>query len=197
MDSDRAECGNLGRWLAQIGGDLDRYLKFEHPDAMHEPDRWRAVLAQPLPDRGVGIAAVMDEIGRYLIPNGSQIPNPGSTAFITTGAASVGALATVAGAVASPQRLGLTAFSFLEELSLQWMAELFELPPGMKGLYSSGGSVANLVALGAARQAAFEGMASTRPATACAGRAVSTPPRPATTRSGARRRCWAWGAKRW
>lgn len=154
--SDRAECGNLGRWLAQIGGDLDRYLEFEHPDAMREPDSWRAALDRPLPRQGVGIAAVMHEMGRYLIPNGSQIPNPGSTAFITTGATSVGALATLAGAVAAPQRLGLTAFNFLEELSLQWLAELFDLPPGMKGLYSSGGSVANLVALGAARQAAFE-----------------------------------------
>ncbi len=157
-DNDRAECGHLGRWLAQLGDELDGYLKFEHPDAMHEPQRWRAVLERPLPEQGVGIAKVMDEIGRYLVPNGSQIPNPGSSAFITTGATSVGALATVAGAVAAPQRLGLTAFSFLEELSLEWLAALFELPPGMKGLYSSGGSVANLVALGAARQAAFEGI---------------------------------------
>ena len=33
---------------------------------------------------------------------------------------------------------------------------MFELPAGMKGLYSSGGSVANLVALGGARQSAME-----------------------------------------
>lgn len=156
MRHDRAECGSLGHWLAQIGKDLDRYLKFDHPDAMERAAVWRAALARPLPERGVGIEVVMDEIARHLIPNGSQIPNPRSSAFITTGAASVGALATVAGAVAAPQRIGLTAFSFLEELSLDWLAELFELPAGMKGLYSSGGSVANLVALGAARQAAFQ-----------------------------------------
>lgn len=91
-----------------------------------------------------------------LIPNGSQIPNPGCTSFITTGATNAGVLATLAGSVASPQRLGLTAFNYLEELSLQWMADMFELPEHMKGVYSSGGSVANLVALGAARQWAFE-----------------------------------------
>lgn len=156
MTHDRAECGDLGLWLAQIGEELDRYLKFDHPDAMQRAERWRSALGGPLPQQGVGIATVMDEITRYLIPNGSQVPNPGFSAFITTGATSVGALATVAGAVAAPQRLGLTAFNFVEELSLDWMAELFELPAGMKGLYSSGGSVANLVALGAARQAAFE-----------------------------------------
>ena len=156
MTQDRAECGELAHWLAKLGADLDRYLAFEHADAMHQPQRWRDALDRPLPDQGIGIEAVMDEIGRYLIPNGSQIPNPGCTAFITTGAASLGALATVAGSIASPQRLGLTAFSYLEELSLQWMAEMFGLAPEMKGLYSSGGSTANLVALGGARQSAFE-----------------------------------------
>ena len=156
MIHDDAECGKLGHWLGQLGGDLDRYLTFKHRDAMDEPERWRAMLDLPLPEQGIGIAGVMDEFGRYVIPNGSQIPNPGSTAFITTGATSVGALATLAAAVAAPQRLGLTAFNFLEELSLNWLVNMFELPSTMKGVYSSGGSVANLVALGGARQAAFE-----------------------------------------
>ncbi|WP_273209976.1 pyridoxal phosphate-dependent decarboxylase family protein [Marinobacter subterrani] len=48
-----------------------------------------------------------------------------------------------------------TAFNFLEELSLQWLAQMFGLGP-MLGVYSSGGSVANLIALGGARQSAFE-----------------------------------------
>jgi len=117
---------------------------------------WHAVLAQALPERGVGIERVLAELGQQVIANGSQIPNPGCTAFITTGATSVGVLASLAGSVAAPQRLGLTAFNYLEELSLEWLAEMFELPSAMKGLYSSGGSVANLVALGAARQWAFE-----------------------------------------
>ncbi|MCB1906320.1 MAG: aminotransferase class V-fold PLP-dependent enzyme [Rhodocyclaceae bacterium] len=156
MEQDRAACGDLGHWLGRIGRDLDDFLKFEHGDAMARAGDWQAALACPLPERGVGIEAVTAEIGRWLIANGSQIPNPASSAFITTGATTVGALATAAGAIAAPQRIGLTAFNFLEELSLDWLAELFELPAGMKGLYSSGGSVANLVALGTARQAAFE-----------------------------------------
>jgi glutamate/tyrosine decarboxylase-like PLP-dependent enzyme len=123
---------------------------------MHEPARWQAVLGGELPEHGIGIERVLGEMGEYLIPAGSQIPNPACTSFITTGATSIGALATLAGAVAAPQRLGLTAFNHLEELSLDWMARMFELPAGMKGLYSSGGSVANLVALGGARQSAME-----------------------------------------
>ncbi|MBE0616005.1 MAG: aminotransferase class V-fold PLP-dependent enzyme [Burkholderiales bacterium] len=156
MSNDRAECGNLAKLLQQLGGQLDQYLRFEHADAMQDAKRWRSALEGSLPEQGVGIEQVIEQLGRDLIPNGSQIPYPGCTSFITTGATSVGALVTLAGAVAAPQRIGLTAFSFLEELSLQWLAEMFELPPQMKGVYSSGGSVANLVALGAARQWAFE-----------------------------------------
>jgi aromatic-L-amino-acid decarboxylase len=156
MKTDKADCGDISPWLSHLGAYLDQYQRFEHEDAMHPSKQWRDVLNQPLPNQGIGIETLMEEIGKTLIPNGSQIPKPGCTSFITTGATNAGVLATLAGAVAAPQRLGLTAFNYLEELSLQWLAEMFELPEPMKGVYSSGGSVANLVALGAARQWAFE-----------------------------------------
>ncbi|MBW0149455.1 pyridoxal phosphate-dependent decarboxylase family protein [Marinobacter arenosus] len=156
MNTDRAECGHLTEFSAQLARQLDAFLTFQHPDAMQQANAWRLALDQPVPEEGIGIEKVLMELGQWVIPNGSPIPYPGCTAFITTGATTIGALATLAGAIASPQRLGLTAFNLLEELSLDWMARMFELPDTMKGLYSSGGSVANLVALGAARQAAFE-----------------------------------------
>ncbi|MES3674904.1 aminotransferase class V-fold PLP-dependent enzyme [Halomonas elongata] len=156
MATEPAECGKLEQHLQVLGRSLDRFLTFQHPDAMHEPARWRSALERRLPDTGIGIDAVMEEMTHYVIPNGSAFPNPGSTAFITTGATTISALATLAGAVASPQRLSLNAFNFLEAQSLNWLAQLFRLPADMQGLYTSGGSVANLVALGAARQRAFE-----------------------------------------
>ena len=156
MSTDKANCGNIASLLETLGKHLDKYQRFEHDDAMQQHKNWLCALGQPVPQEGVGIEKLIEEIGMTLIPNGSQIPKPGCTSFITTGATNAGVLATLAGAVASPQRLGLTAFNYLEELSLQWMADMFELPKNMKGVYSSGGSVANLVALGAARQWAFE-----------------------------------------
>jgi aromatic-L-amino-acid decarboxylase len=90
-----------------------------------------------------------------VIPNGSAMPKPGFSSFITTGGVTASTLASIAASIASPQRYGLTAFNFLEALSLQWLADLFGLT-SMQGVYSSGGSVANLLALGAARQSAFE-----------------------------------------
>lgn len=155
-EDDFAESARLHALLDELGEGLEEYLRFEDRDAMENVALWRSALAQPLPDHGIGIEPLVAEIRAYLLPNGSPIPKPGFSAFITTGASTAAVIAALAGMVAAPQRLGLTAFSYLEELSLQWLAELFKLPDGMQGVYSSGGSVANIVALGAARQAAFE-----------------------------------------
>jgi aromatic-L-amino-acid decarboxylase len=59
-------------------------------------------------------------------------------------------------ALASPQRYAVSAFNLLEDVSLRWLAEACGLDGSVTGVYSSGGSVANLLALGAARQSAFD-----------------------------------------
>jgi aromatic-L-amino-acid decarboxylase len=155
MSGDKAETGRLQELLARVGAGLDQYLKFEHQDAFSRRDSWSAALEQPVPRQGVGIDRVVDELMTQVVTNGSALSRPGFTAFITTGGTSVSTLASTAASVASPQRYGRTAFNLLEELSLDWLAQMLGLG-AMKGIYSSGGSVANLVALGAARQAAFE-----------------------------------------
>ncbi|HEY0464797.1 MAG TPA: pyridoxal-dependent decarboxylase [Polyangiaceae bacterium] len=155
MTREAAETGKLQSLLGQLGAGLDEYLKFEHPDALHPGQRWREDLNLALPQAGIGIQRVLNELVAQVIPNGSAVPRPGFCSFITTGGVSVATLASTAASIASPQRYGLTAFNFLEELSLEWLSELFGLK-SMQGVYSSGGSVANLLALGAARQSAFE-----------------------------------------
>ncbi len=153
---DEASCGPLSPALQQLGVYLDRFNEGEHGDAGLRRSEWQAALRRPLPHTGIGLDKVLKELGEQVIPNGSAIPLPGFTSFITTGASNAGVLAALAAMVASPQRIGLTAFQELEELSLNWLVELFQLSPQMKGVYSSGGSTANLLALGAARQWAFE-----------------------------------------
>ena len=153
---DSAACGELSQHLQTIGSALDQYLQFEQPDAIATVGQWKNRLSKPLPEQGIGIDQLLAEMNAELIPNGAQIPYGGCTAYINTGATSAGVLATLAGSVAAPQRYTLTAFNYLEELSLDWLVQLLSLPAEMKGVYSSGGSVANLVALGAARQWTFE-----------------------------------------
>jgi len=153
---EKAECNHISENLLSLGKYLDQYLELKHDDAFCNKNDWKNQLDHPLPEQGVGIKAVISELGNSVILNGSAIPKPGFSSFITTGATTVGALATLAGSIAAPQRIGLNAFNYLETVSLNWMAELFGLNASMKGIYSSGGSVANLLALGAARQSAFE-----------------------------------------
>ena len=155
MSQDRAETGRLEELLARVGAGLDQYLNFDHADAASRRESWSSALEQSVPQQGVGIDAVVSELMDQVVPNGSSVSRPGFTAFITTGGTSASTLASTAASVASPQRYMQTAFNLLEELSLDWLAQMFGLGE-MKGIYSSGGSVANLVALGAARQSAFE-----------------------------------------
>lgn len=152
---DSAETGKLEQLLQQVGQGLDQYLKFEHDDAQINAKTWHKQLNIPLPEQGIGINAMTNELIQQIITNGSGIPKPGASAYITTGAVTASALATAAANIASPQRYHLTAFNFIEELSLEWLAQMLGVP-NLKGVYSSGGSVANLIALGAAKQSAFE-----------------------------------------
>lgn len=155
MQSDLAETHNIQKLLAHLGGGLDQFLKFEHPDALHPQATWQSYLDTPLPQVGVGIDQVVQDLLEQVIPNGSPVSKPGFTSFITTGATSASVLASTAASIASPQRYGITAFNLLEDVSLRWLAGLCQIGH-MQGVYSSGGSVANLLALGAARQHAFE-----------------------------------------
>ena len=91
-----------------------------------------------------------------MVANGGRFCDPAWWGFITAGPTTASTLALAAAPIAGTQRYTITAFNHLEELSLDWMAELCQLHPEMKGVYVSGGSVANLVGLGAARQAVLE-----------------------------------------
>ena len=143
-------------FLESVGDALQDFLHGDHVDPMTRRDQWLSALERPLPDEGVGGSAVIDELVRNVVPNGARINEPGFWGWITTEPGPVATAASLAAIVASPQRYTMTAFNYLEELSLEWLAQLCGLGSNMKGVYSSGGSVANLVALGAARQWALE-----------------------------------------
>ncbi len=143
--------------LGRVATELDLLVEHGASDALRRRAAWTAALDQPLPEAGVGAAAVLEEIAENLIPNGSRISDPRCWGWIVSLPGPVAVAASAAGSVAASQRYTINAFNLLEELSLSWLAQLCGLDSTqMRGIYSSGGSVANLVALGAARQWAFE-----------------------------------------
>ncbi len=151
-----AEIRRTSELLARLGPALDAYQE------AHEATCYPAYVpgsipseAASLPERGVSPDAVVDELAR-VVAEGSRISAPGWLSFITTGASTIPALAATAVAVAGGQRYLLNAFNALEHTGLRWLADLCGLPGEVTGVFSSGGSTAQLIGLGAARQAAYE-----------------------------------------
>jgi aromatic-L-amino-acid decarboxylase len=154
--TERSLNGELAAQLGRVGAALDAVLTRGRADPVERRAEWTAALDLPLPADGIGAKATIDELIDVVVPNGARMSERGFWGWITAGPDTVPLLAATAAAVASPQRYTITAFNVLEEVSLRWLAELCSLPAGMLGVYTSGGSVANLVALGAARQWSFE-----------------------------------------
>ncbi len=157
MEEDRAELARLGDAIGRLAGPLEDFNRFEGPDlAARDQDTWTAALDESLPEQGAGLDAVLDELARAVIPYGLRNGAPGFSGWITTAPTTSGTVASLAAAVAGSQRWWVQPFNLLEAVALRWLAQLLGLPPSMQGAFTSGGSVANLVALGAARQHAFE-----------------------------------------
>ena len=154
---DPAELGRLEASVRQLLPDLEGFLRFDAPDiSVTDREAWIAALDRPLPDEPAGLETVLDELGSWLVPHGQRTPHPGFMAYIIGRATTAGLAAGIAAQTAGHFRYFLTSFNFVEELSLRWLAELCGIPITHYGVYSSGGSTANLLAMGAARQAAFE-----------------------------------------
>ena len=154
--AETAETGRASETLGRLGPAIDAFqaahAAFPYVAYQRPAD---APTAGPLPEAGIGLDAMVDELAD-LVAQGSRIGAPGFVGFITTGASTSGALAETAMAFAGGQRYTIHAFNRLEHDSLRWLAQLCGLPEGVTGVYSSGGSTANLIGLGSARQAAFE-----------------------------------------
>jgi aromatic-L-amino-acid decarboxylase len=117
---------------------------------------WQNILDVPLPKDGRGLEAVLSTLGDVIIPNGLRNGAPGFAGWVTTSPTTSGIVAALASSVAGSQRYWVQPFNYLETVALGWLRELLGLGDDMQGTFTSGGSVANLVALGAARQHAFE-----------------------------------------
>ena len=154
--SPHPETGRFAETFEQVGAALDEWLAKERVDALRSATGWQTSLAGPVPRDGIGADATLQEFIDVVLPNGPHLTSEASWGWITTGPSTVPTAVAAASAIAAPQRQTVTAFNVLEELALDWLVELCRLPSGMKGVFSSGGSTANLIALGAARQWALE-----------------------------------------
>ena len=154
---DPAELGQLTATVERVLPAIEEFWRYDgRDDAARRRPGWLARLDVPLPEDGGGIGAVVADLAEVVIPNGSRVGEPGWSSFITTGPTTCAVAAWLAAAAAGSQRYAVQAFNTLERVALDWVAQLCGIPAACQGVFSSGGSTANLVALGAARQWAFE-----------------------------------------
>lgn len=155
--TDAARTRGLDAALRAVVPALDAHLEAPATGTLFGPDAtWRALLDTPLPQTGAGDVATLRLLAETVVPDAMRMTSPGFLGWITTGSTVVPAVARLVATVAGTQRYLGHSTGLLESVALRWLAEVCSLPPEMQGVFSSSGSVANLVAMGAARQAAYE-----------------------------------------
>jgi len=161
LAADPAETSRLGEAITRLLPALEQFNRFEGIDpAARQRGQWLAALSEELPEQGCGLDDVLRGLVDVAIPYGLRNGAPGFNGWITTAPTTAGTAASLAAAVAGSQRWWVQPFNFLEALALRWLAALLGLPAEWQGTFTAGGSSANLVALGAARQQAFERLGS-------------------------------------
>lgn len=155
-DSDPARANGLVESLARLLSSLDEFNRFEGPDRAAERSAWRPLLEEPLPAEGAGADAVLSLLSDVVVRHGLRLGAPGFCGWVTTGPTVTPVAAQIAGSVAASQRWWTHPSNMLEVQSIRWLAELLGMPANTGGSLVSGGAMANLVGLTAARQHAAE-----------------------------------------
>lgn len=112
------------------------------------------LLAEPLPLEGADPEALLRRLETDVFPNISHVDHPRFFAFVPGPGNFVSTLATALAAghnVFAGTWLGGSAAARLEQTVLDWLKGIVGYPDSAGGLFLSGGSMANLTALGAAR----------------------------------------------
>jgi glutamate/tyrosine decarboxylase-like PLP-dependent enzyme len=136
---------------------LEQFLRYEDQDpAASNFAGWREALDEPLPRQGAGAQATLEILKEVVIPHGLRTGAPGFAGWVTTTPTVVPAAAAFGASLAGAARWWVQSFNFLEVLALDWIKQLLGIPATYQGTFSSGGSVANLIGIGAARQGAGE-----------------------------------------
>lgn len=155
LDPDVEEMRRLGylavdRAVAHLAGLRERRV-VTPPRA----DELRALVDEPLPRAGHGLAESIDRYFDRILPRATLVNHPRFFAYVPgpgSFAGAVGAWLAAATNTFVGTWLGGSVMAQLELLTLDWLRQLLGLPPTFQaGILTSGGSMANLGALAAAR----------------------------------------------
>ncbi len=146
--SDRARVDGLAASLAGVVDALG-----EAGTCAARRSDWRARIDAPLPEEGASAESVLADVADLLGKGALPLGAPGFAGWVATAPTVVPVVTQLIAAVAAPQRWWVHPGGSLERVALRWLGELVGLGD-VPGSLVSGGAVANLVALAAARQRA-------------------------------------------
>jgi glutamate/tyrosine decarboxylase-like PLP-dependent enzyme len=109
---------------------------------------------EPLPERGEGTLAALTELAGRARATATRSSGPRFFHFVMGGATPAALGADWLTSVYDQSAFAFASSPFaarLEQISLAWLRQLFELPEEMGGVLTSGATMANFVALAAAR----------------------------------------------
>src|SRR5215813_189282 len=119
-----------------------------------------AELREPLPEGPTPVDTLLDQLRRVVWPNIGNVQHPRFFAFIPSPSNFVSVMADALAAGFNPfagNWLEGSGPAQIELVTIDWLREMCGLPETAGGLFVSGGSMANLTALAAARRAMLDG----------------------------------------
>jgi aromatic-L-amino-acid/L-tryptophan decarboxylase len=120
------------------------------------PDAIRAAFHAPVPVAPQDLAAVHDEFRNSILPYATGNPHPAFMGWVHGGGTAVGMLAEMLAAGLNANLGGRDHAPIeVERQIARWLAALFHFPEGASGLFVTGTSLANFIALLVARRAAL------------------------------------------
>jgi glutamate/tyrosine decarboxylase-like PLP-dependent enzyme len=146
--------GNLGAALRLVAAEAEAYLAGVDDAAVRPPGR-ADIEANPLPAEGVGSLAALNELIAASLEEATRSTGPRFFHFVMGG----GTPAALGGDWLA-SALDQVAFNWvsspfaarLEQVSLDWLKDLFGLPPAWSGVMTTGATMANFVGLATARR---------------------------------------------
>ncbi len=116
------------------------------------------IMSQPLPQEGQNPSDVLEDAANRLLPYPMGNNSPRFFAWINSPAAPIAILAELLAAGVNPSVAGGDhAATYIEHAVLKWLKIIMTFPADGGALLCSGGSVANLIALGTMRHVKTEG----------------------------------------